>query len=133
MAWWLTFHACICEVEHSRLHSGFSNYSLPTHFNCLSEQGVEGLEGRIGLPVLQLVRCLSRSCMGGEGHRRLVYPYTWSIGCCDTVQYACPIVLPLISGLQTFKHGWHCWAYELGQLAHSAVIFACFYTSSDVV
>ena len=29
----------------SRPRSGFGNYSPPTRFNCLSEQGVGGLEG----------------------------------------------------------------------------------------
>ena len=48
----------------SRPLSGFGNYSSPTCFSCLSEQGVWGLEGRIGLPALQPVPCLSGSCMG---------------------------------------------------------------------
>ena len=43
----------------SRLRLGFGNYLLPTCFNCLTEQGVGGLEGRIGLPALQPVPCLS--------------------------------------------------------------------------
>ena len=30
--------------------SACGNYSPPTRFNCLCEQGVGGLEGRIGLP-----------------------------------------------------------------------------------
>ena len=30
------------------------------------------------------VPCLSRPCVGGEGHGRLVYKYAWSIGCCAT-------------------------------------------------
>ena len=69
----------------SRVHSGFGNYSLPTSFNCLSEQGRGwGLEGCTGLPALQSVSCLSRSCMVGKGHGRLVCKYTWSIGCCAT-------------------------------------------------
>ena len=38
---------------HPRLRSSFGNYSLPTNFNCLSEQWVGGLEGCIGLPALQ--------------------------------------------------------------------------------
>ena len=37
----------------SRPCSGFGNYSLPKRLNCLSEQGVGGLEGCIGLPALQ--------------------------------------------------------------------------------
>ena len=57
----------------SRPCSGFGNYSPPTHFNCLSELGVESLEGHIGLPALQPVPFLSGSCMGGEGHGHLVY------------------------------------------------------------
>ena len=36
-------------------------------------KGWGGLEGRIGLPALQPVPCLSVSCMGREGHGRLVY------------------------------------------------------------
>ena len=60
----------------SRPHSGFGNYSLPTHFNCLSEQGMGSLDGYIGLPALQPVLCLSRPYMGEEGP---VYKYTWSV------------------------------------------------------
>ena len=48
----------------SRLCSGFGNYSTPTLFSCLSEQGVGGLEGCIGLPALQPVLYFFRSCMG---------------------------------------------------------------------
>ena len=43
-----------------------------------------GLKEHAGLPVLQPVPCLSRSCVGGEGHGRLVCKHTWSIGCCAT-------------------------------------------------
>ena len=50
--------------------------SLPTCFNFLPEQGVGGLEGCIGLLVLQPVPFPSRSYMGGEGHGRLVYKYS---------------------------------------------------------
>ena len=51
----------------------------------LFEQGVGSLEGPIGLTALQPVPCLSGSCVGGEGHGRLVYvKYTWSIGNCAT-------------------------------------------------
>ena len=42
----------------------FVNYSLPKHFNCLSEQGAGGLEGHIGLPALQPAPCTLRSYMG---------------------------------------------------------------------
>ena len=66
MAWWIMF-------IRSRARSTFGNYSPPTRYNCLSEQGVGGLEGCIGLPALQPVPCLSGSCMGGEGHGRHVY------------------------------------------------------------
>ena len=73
MAWWITFHTFK------------GNYSPPTSFNCPFDQGVGGLEGHIGLPALHPVPCLSGSCMGGEGHGRLVYiKYTWSIGNCAT-------------------------------------------------
>ena len=49
---------------------------------------------------LQPVPCLSRSCVGGEGHGRLVYQiYLVYRELCLLVQYTCPIVLPLISGL----------------------------------
>ena len=44
-----------------KLSSGIGNYSLPTHFNSLSEQGVGGLKGCIDLPVLQPVSCSFRS------------------------------------------------------------------------
>ena len=65
--------------------SAFGNYSPPTRFNYLYEQGMGGLGGRIGLPALQPVSCLSGSCVDGEGHGRLVYiKYTWSIGNCAT-------------------------------------------------
>ena len=47
MVWWITFH-----IFKGPLRPG--NYSLATHFNCLSEQGIGGLEGHIGLPALQL-------------------------------------------------------------------------------
>ena len=53
-------------------------------FNCLSEKEVGGLEGCIGLPALQPVSCRTRFCVGGEGHGRLVYKYTWSTGCYAT-------------------------------------------------
>ena len=43
MAWWKRF-------IRSRAGSAFGNYSPPTRFNCLFEQGVGGLEGHIGLP-----------------------------------------------------------------------------------
>ena len=67
-------------------------------------KGGGGLEGRIGLPALQPVPCLSGSCMGREGHGHLVYQiYLVYRELCHLVQYTCPIVLPLISGLQTFK------------------------------
>ena len=56
----------------------------PHIFSCLSEPGVGGLEGCIGLPVLQLAPCLSGSCLGREGHGCLVYKYTCSIGNCAT-------------------------------------------------
>ena len=63
-------------------------------------KGLEGLEGRIGLPALQPVPCLSGSCVGGEGHGRLVYQiYLVYRELCHLVQYTCPIVLLLISGL----------------------------------
>ena len=39
-----------------------------------------GFGGVIGLPALQAI-CPSKSCVGGEGHERLVYPYGWSVGC----------------------------------------------------
>ena len=61
-----------------------------------------GLEGCIGLPALQSVPCLSGSCMGGEGHGHLIYIYKVYLiyrELCHMVQYTCPIVLPLISGL----------------------------------
>ena len=39
-------------------------------------------------------------CVGGEGHGRLVYKiYLVYRELCLLVQYTCPIVLPLISGL----------------------------------
>ena len=66
----------------SYAQGSFGNYSLPTRFNCLSEQGVRGLDELIGLPALQPVPGPSRSSVGGEGHECLVYKYTWSIGCC---------------------------------------------------
>ena len=37
-------------VIRSRARSAFGNYSPPARFNCLCEQGMGGLEGRIGLP-----------------------------------------------------------------------------------
>ena len=60
MAWWIMFNTWA--------RSAFGNYSPPTHFNSLSEQGVGGLEGHIGLPALQPV-----PCVGGEGHGCLAY------------------------------------------------------------
>ena len=76
VVWWIMFHTRICEVKHLRLHSSFGNYSLPTRFNCLSEQEVGCLEGHISLSALQSVPCPSTSCEGGEGHGRLVCLYT---------------------------------------------------------
>ena len=46
------------------------------HISTASEQEVGGLEGLIGLPVLQPVPCPSRLYGGGEGHGCLVYKYT---------------------------------------------------------
>ena len=93
MAWWITFHML-------RARSAFGNYSPPTRFNFLFELGVGGLEGCIGLPALQPVPCVSGSCVGGEGHGRLVYQiYLVYRELWHLVQYTCPIVLPLISGL----------------------------------
>ena len=43
MAWWIKFHTFKGQLS-------LGNYSPPTRFNCLFEQGVGGLEGRIGLP-----------------------------------------------------------------------------------
>ena len=52
------------------------------------------------LPALQPVPCLSGSYMGREGHGRLVYKvYLVYRELCHLVQYTCPIILPLISGL----------------------------------
>ena len=63
-------------------------------------KGWGGLKGRIGLPALQPVPCLSGSCVGGEGHGRLVYQiYLVYRELCHLVQYTCPIALLLISGL----------------------------------
>ena len=84
---------------HSRPSSGLGNNSLPTCFNCLSEQWVGGLKGLIGLPALQPVPCLSGSCVGVEGHERLVYKVCLVYRkLCHLMQYTCPIVLLLISG-----------------------------------
>ena len=47
-------------------------------------KGWGGLEGHIGLSDLQPMPCLSGSCVDGEGHRFLVYKYTWSVGNCAT-------------------------------------------------
>ena len=57
---------------YSRLPLRFGNYSLPARFNCLSEQGVEGLEVLIDPLALQPVPSLSGSCMGGERHEHPV-------------------------------------------------------------
>ena len=54
MAWWITFHTFKGPLS-------LGNYSPPTRFNCLFEQGVGGLKGHIGLPALQPVPCLSGS------------------------------------------------------------------------
>ena len=49
-----------------------------------------GLEGRIGLPALQPVPCLSGSCVGGEGHGCLVYQiYFVYRELCHLAQYTC--------------------------------------------
>ena len=77
----------------SRACSAFSNYSPPIRFNYLSEQGMD-------LLALLPVPCLSGSCLGGEGHGRLVYQiYLVYKELCLLVHYTCPIVLSLISGL----------------------------------
>ena len=55
-------------------------FSLLTLFNCPCEQGVGVLGGITGLPALQPLPCLSRSCMGRERHGGQVYQCTWSIG-----------------------------------------------------
>ena len=94
VAWWIMFHTFKALLS----RSGLGNYSPPARFNCLSEQGVGCLEGRIGLPALQPVPCVSGSCMGGEGHGRLVYQiYLVYRELCHLVQYTCPFVLPLLS------------------------------------
>ena len=61
MVWWMTFHTF-------KGRSVFGNYSPPTCFSYLCEQGVGCLEGRIDLPALQPVPYLSGSSMGREGH-----------------------------------------------------------------
>ena len=51
-------------------------FSLPTCFNCPSDQGVGGLKEHTSLPALQPVPCPYRSCECREGHGHLVYKYT---------------------------------------------------------
>ena len=69
-------------------------FSLITCLNCLRARG-EG--GCTGLSVLQPIPCITRSCMGREGHGGQVYQYTRSI------MVSCPIVLLLFSGFSTFN------------------------------
>ena len=54
-------------------------FSLYTCRICPCEQGV-GIIGVTGLPALQPLPCLLRSCVGGERCRGQVYQYTWPIG-----------------------------------------------------
>ena len=55
---------------------------------------------RLSLALSSVLPCLSGSCVGGEGHGRLVYQiYLVYRELCLLAQYTCPIVLPLISGL----------------------------------
>ena len=50
--------------------------------------------------LLQRVPCLSKSCVGGEGHGHFVYISILGFRVlCHLAQYACPIVLLLSSGL----------------------------------
>ena len=80
--------------------SSLDNFSVPTHFNYLSEQDVGGLEGRAGLPALQLLPCHFRSCVSREGHGApYISVYLVDRVLCYLVQYASPITLLLINSL----------------------------------
>ena len=68
-------------------------------------KGLGGLEGCLGLLAMQPVPCPSRSCVGGEGHERLVHKYTWSIGCCVN-WFNMPVPLSCHS-LEAFKPTWN--------------------------
>ena len=96
MAWQITFHTRFCKVECSRLHSGFGNYSLPTCFNCLAEQGRK--DAYAYLLCNQQVWCGWRGAWATFISIHLFYKVL-----CLLIQYACPIALPLISGLKPFK------------------------------
>ena len=81
--------------------SAFGNYSPPTRFNCLCEQGIGGLEGHIGLPAYA-TSALSLWVLCGQ--RGAWAPCIYKVylvyrELCHLVQYTCPIVLLLISGL----------------------------------
>ena len=94
MVWWKRF-------IRSKAGSAYGNYSPPTRFNCLCEQGVGGLEGFIGLPA-DAASTLSLWVL--RGRRGALAPCIYKVylvyrELCHLVQYTCPIVLPLISGL----------------------------------
>ena len=88
------------KVECSRLHLSLGDFLLPTHFNCISEQGVRGLEGA-HKPTCSATSTLSLEVL--RGRRGAWVPcisvYLVYRVLCHLVQYACSIVLPLISGL----------------------------------
>ena len=63
------------------------DFSLTT--NCSCEHGGGGersLEGRISLPTLQPLPCLSRSCIGGGGHGLSISVYlVYRVLCCGVM------------------------------------------------
>ena len=81
-----------------RPRSGLGNYSPPTRFNCLSEQGVGALEECIGLPAFQPVPCLSGSCLGREGHGPLVAGPCLSGSCLGREGHGPLVAGPCLSG-----------------------------------
>ena len=64
---------------------------------CVSEQGVGGLDGSVGLPALQPCTLSLYVLCGWRGAWVPVYSVYRVL--CHLVQYVCPIGLPLINGL----------------------------------
>ena len=87
-------------VHTFKAHSGFGNYSLPTHFNRLSEQGVGGFKGPYS-PTCSAASTLSLWVLCGQrgAWAPCIQVYLVYRELCHLVQYTCPIFLPLIRGL----------------------------------
>ena len=92
----------------SRARSAFGNYSLPIRFNCLFELGAGGGFRGPHRPTCLAANTLSLGVLCGRRG-------TWA-PCIYLVLYTCPIVLPLIGGLEPLTDSWQGWIKHVGAL-----------------